>query len=188
MSERNHACVDVALVALPVAVKQLAEVCLAEVAGVVEHDVENHLHASLVGSVDERLEGDVLRLVAVVYFAEVGCVISVIVVARSVFYYRGNPDGNNARTSGIQGALKRIDHLQDHVNKLHTQIGSYTNILESSGTRASMLYVNVESVKSDIVGADLGESMLIYKQYLLQFEAMLQTSAMIGKISLLNYM
>lgn len=102
--------------------------------------------------------------------------------------YRGNPDGNNARTSGIQGALKRIDHLQDHVNKLHTQIGSYTNILESSGTRASMLYVNVESVKSDIVGADLGESMLIYKQYLLQFEAMLQTSAMIGKISLLNYM
>lgn len=102
--------------------------------------------------------------------------------------YRGNPDGNNARTSGIQGALKRIDHLQDHVNKLHTQIGSYTNVLESSGTRASMLYVNVESVKSDIVGADLGESMLIYKQYLLQFEAMLQTSAMIGKISLLNYM
>ena len=102
--------------------------------------------------------------------------------------YRGNPDGNNARTSGIQGALKRIDHLQDHVNKLHTQIGSYTNSLESSGTRASMLYVNVESVKSDIVGADLGESMLIYKQYLLQFEAMLQTSAMIGKISLLNYM
>ncbi|MDY3132996.1 MAG: hypothetical protein SOW11_03240 [Campylobacter lanienae] len=102
--------------------------------------------------------------------------------------YRGNPDGNNARTSGIQGALKRIDHIQDHVNKLHTQIGSYTNVLESSGTRASMLYVNVESVKTDIVGADLGESMLIYKQYLLQFEAMLQTSAMIGKISLLNYM
>ncbi|MDY6056774.1 MAG: hypothetical protein SPI60_03085, partial [Campylobacter lanienae] len=26
--------------------------------------------------------------------------------------YRGNPDGNNARTSGIQGALKRIDHIQ----------------------------------------------------------------------------
>ncbi|WP_096015389.1 flagellar hook protein [Campylobacter lanienae] len=102
--------------------------------------------------------------------------------------YRGNPDGNNARTTGIQGALKRIDHIQDHVNKLHTQIGSYTNVLESSGTRASMLYVNIESVKTDIVGADLGESMLIYKQYLLQFEAMLQTSAMIGKISLLNYM
>ncbi|MEE3704941.1 hypothetical protein V2I29_05045 [Campylobacter sp. CX2-8023-23] len=102
--------------------------------------------------------------------------------------YRGNPDGNNARTTGIQGALKRIDHIQDHVNKHHTQIGSYTNVLESSGTRASMLYVNVESVKNDIVGADLAESMIMYKQYLLQFEAMLQTSSMIGKISLLNYM
>ena len=102
--------------------------------------------------------------------------------------YRGNPDGTNARTTGIQGALKRIDHIQDHVNKLHTQIGSYTNVLESSSSRASMLYVNVESIKNDVIGADLGESMLIYKQYLTQFEAMLQTSSMISKISLLNYM
>lgn len=102
--------------------------------------------------------------------------------------YRGNPDGTNARTTGIQGALKRIDHIQDHVNKLHTQIGSYTNVLESSNSRASMLYVNVESIKSDVIGADLGESLLIYKQYLTQFEAMLQTSSMISKISLLNYM
>ena len=102
--------------------------------------------------------------------------------------YRGNPDGTNARTTGIQGALKRIDHIQDHVNKLHTQIGSYTNVLESSNSRASMLYVNVESIKKDVIGADLGESMLIYKQYLTQFEAMLQTSSMISKISLLNYM
>lgn len=102
--------------------------------------------------------------------------------------YRGNPDGTNARTTGIQGALKRIDHIQDHVNKLHTQIGSYTNVLESSNSRASMLYVNVESIKNDVIGADLGESLLIYKQYLTQFEAMLQTSSMISKISLLNYM
>ncbi|MBR6611647.1 MAG: flagellin biosynthesis protein FlgL, partial [Campylobacter sp.] len=77
---------------------------------------------------------------------------------------------------------------QDHVNKLHTQIGSYTNVLESSNSRASMLYVNVESIKNDVIGADLGESLLIYKQYLTQFEAMLQTSSMISKISLLNYM
>lgn len=102
--------------------------------------------------------------------------------------YRGNPNGTDARTTGIQGALKRIDHIQDHVNKLHTQIGSYTNVLESSNSRASMLYVNVESIKNDVIGADLGESMLIYKQYLTQFEAMLQTSSMISKISLLNYM
>ena len=102
--------------------------------------------------------------------------------------YRGNPNGTDARTTGIQGALKRIDHIQDHVNKLHTQIGSFTNVLESSGTRANMMFVNIESVKSDIIGADLGETMLIYKQQLMQFEAMLQTSSMIGKISLLNYM
>lgn len=102
--------------------------------------------------------------------------------------YRGNPDGTDARTTGIQGALKRIDHIQDHVNKLHTQIGSFTNVLESSSTRANMMFVNIESVKSDIIGADLGETMLIYKQQLMQFEAMLQTSSMIGKISLLNYM
>lgn len=95
------------MVALPVAVKQLAEVCLAEVSGVVEHDVENHLHASLVGGVDERLEGDVLRLVAVVYFAEVGCVISVIVVARGVFYYRGNPDGGEAESLDVVKLLNK---------------------------------------------------------------------------------
>ncbi|OCR91179.1 flagellar hook protein [Campylobacter fetus subsp. testudinum] len=101
--------------------------------------------------------------------------------------YRGNPDASDPRTTGIQGALKKIDHLMDHINKQHTQIGSYTNSLTATGDRATTLKVNVSSVKSEIMEADIGETYLMFQQRLLAYQAMLQATAKTSQISLLNY-
>ncbi|RAZ61665.1 flagellin N-terminal helical domain-containing protein [Campylobacter hyointestinalis] len=103
--------------------------------------------------------------------------------------YRANADdGNNARTTGIQGALKRIDHLMDHINKQHTQIGSYTNLLSSTNDRVSTLKVNVSTVKSEIMDADYGETYIMFQQRLIGYQAMLQATSKINQVSLLNYM
>ena len=50
-----------------------------EVARVVQHHVEQHLHAPGMGLVDKRLEGCVTALVAVVNAAEIAGVIAMIV-------------------------------------------------------------------------------------------------------------
>lgn len=103
--------------------------------------------------------------------------------------YRANADdGKNARTTGIQGALKRIDHLMDHINKQHTQIGSYTNLLTSTNDRVSTLKVNVSKVKSEIMDADYGETYIMFQQRLIGYQAMLQATSKINQVSLLNYM
>ena len=52
----NHGSVDVAEVLRVVLVEHGTEVALAEVAGVLEHDVENQLHAALVHFVNQLLE------------------------------------------------------------------------------------------------------------------------------------
>lgn len=107
---------------------------------------------------------------------------------RSGSYRANTDDGNNARTTGIQGALKRIDHLMDHINKQHTQIGSYTNLLSSTNDRVSTLKVNVSTVKSEIMDADYGETYIMFQQRLIGYQAMLQATSKINQVSLLNYM
>lgn len=102
--------------------------------------------------------------------------------------YFGNPNGNNHRTSGIQGAIERLDHIMDHVNKEHAIAG--TNSLHISNTyeRATMLSLNVQAVKSDVIDADYGEIMMKFQERLLAYQAMLQATSKISNISLLNYM
>ncbi len=101
--------------------------------------------------------------------------------------YRGAPDSSDPRTTGIQGALKRIDHLADHINKQHTQIGSHTNNLTATGDRSTIMQVNVEELKKEIIGADIGETMYKFNQSYLAYQAMLSATARIGQLSLLNY-
>lgn len=102
--------------------------------------------------------------------------------------YRADANAENPRTTGVQGALKKIDHLKDHINKQHTQIGSYTNLLTSTNDRVSTLKVNVSTVKSEIMDADYGETYIMFQQRLIGYQAMLQATSKINQVSLLNYM
>ncbi|ALV24529.1 flagellar hook-associated protein [Campylobacter iguaniorum] len=102
--------------------------------------------------------------------------------------YRADSGATDSRTTGIQGALKKIDHLADHINKQHTQVGTYTNTLDNTNARVSTLKVNVSSVKSEIINADYGETYLMFMQRLMGYQAMLQASSKMNQISLLNYL
>ena len=100
----------------------------------------------------------------------------------------GNPDGPNHRTSGVQGALTRIDHIMDHVNKEHAIIGARSNLITATNNRAELLTLNVSEVKSNVIDTDYGEVLLELQQRMLSYQAMLSSTAKISQLSLLNYM
>ena len=102
--------------------------------------------------------------------------------------YFGNPNGNNHRTSGIQGSIERLDHIMDHINKEHAIAGTNSRHISDTFERATMLSLNVQAVKSDVIDADYGEIMMKFQERLLAYQAMLQATSKISNISLLNYM
>lgn len=102
--------------------------------------------------------------------------------------YRADSEGEHPRNSGIQGAIERIDHIADHVSKIHTKVGAQSAALTDTNTRASVMEVNVKTVKADITNADYGETYMNLMQKMMSYQAMLQSVAKINQLSLLNYM
>ena len=102
--------------------------------------------------------------------------------------FYGNANGVNPRTSGVQGAIERLDHIMDHVNKIHAIAGTNSRHITDTNERATTLYLNVAEVKSTVIDADYGELAMQFQNNLLAYQAMLQASAKINQISLLNYM
>ena len=103
--EWNHALAQVALRLAIVAGEQLAQVLLAEVARVVEHDVEDDFHAALVRFVNHGLETHVAALQALVHLAHVHGMVAVIVKSRGVLHHWRNPDGGEAQRLDVVHAL-----------------------------------------------------------------------------------
>lgn len=101
---------------------------------------------------------------------------------------RSDSNSNDPRNTGLQGAISRLDHIMDHVNKEKVKIGSYTNLLDSTRERAKIMKVNVSSVKSDIIDIDAAEAYLNLMQKMMSYQAMLQATSKINQLSLLNYM
>ena len=98
-----HALINLELVGIPVASEQFTQVFLAEVARVIEHHIEQHLHATGMRLVDECLECRVTAFVAVVHTAEVAGMITVVVQARGVLNDGRYPHG---------GETQRLDIVQ----------------------------------------------------------------------------
>ncbi|MDY2764324.1 flagellin [Campylobacter sp.] len=102
--------------------------------------------------------------------------------------FYGNANGVNPRTSGVQGAIKRLDHIMDHVNKIHAIAGTNSRHITDTNERATTLALNVAEVKSSVIDADYGELAMQFQNNLLAYQAMLQATSKINQISLLNYM
>ncbi|MCI7247163.1 MAG: hypothetical protein MR481_04485 [Campylobacter sp.] len=102
--------------------------------------------------------------------------------------FYGNANGANPRTSGVQGAIKRIDHIMDHVHKIRAIAGTNSRHITDTNERATTLYLNVAEVKSTVIDADYGELAMQFQNNLLAYQAMLQATSKINQISLLNYM
>ncbi|EAI5466839.1 flagellar hook-associated protein FlgL [Campylobacter lari] len=101
---------------------------------------------------------------------------------------RADSEGSDPRNTGLQGALERIDHLQDHVRKMQTTIGAYTNNIEETNKRMTFLNVNVASIKSGVTDADYGQTYMMFMQTMVSYQAMLSATSKISQMSLLNYL
>ncbi|AJC92483.1 flagellar hook-associated protein [Campylobacter subantarcticus LMG 24377] len=101
---------------------------------------------------------------------------------------RADSEGSDPRNTGLQGALERIDHLQEHVRKMQTTIGAYTNNIEETNKRMTFLNINVASIKSGVTDADYGQTYMMFMQTMVSYQAMLSATSKISQMSLLNYM
>lgn len=101
---------------------------------------------------------------------------------------RTDAEGRIPRNTGLQGGITRIDHIMDHISKEKVKIGSFTTLLKDTNERASIMKVNIASVKSDVIDADYGETYLKFTQKMMSYQAMLQATSKINQLSLLNYM
>ncbi|EAJ7105100.1 flagellar hook-associated protein FlgL [Campylobacter upsaliensis] len=101
---------------------------------------------------------------------------------------RANADGDNPRNTGMQGALERLDHLSDHINKLNTTMGAYHNNIDNVNTRVTFLGVNVQTLKTKVNDADYGETLINLMQTQLAYQASMKATTTISQLSLLNYM
>ena len=101
---------------------------------------------------------------------------------------RANADADNPRNTGMQGALERLDHLSDHINKLNTTMGAYHNNIDNVNTRVTFLGVNVQTLKTKVNDADYGETLMNLMQTQLAYQASMKGTTTISQLSLLNYM
>ncbi|EKG8179285.1 flagellar hook-associated protein FlgL [Campylobacter upsaliensis] len=101
---------------------------------------------------------------------------------------RANADADNPRNTGMQGALERLDHLSDHINKLNTTMGAHHNNIDNVNTRVTFLGVNVQTLKTKVNDADYGETLMNLMQTQLAYQASMKATTTISQLSLLNYM
>ncbi|EOB5157518.1 flagellar hook-associated protein FlgL [Campylobacter upsaliensis] len=101
---------------------------------------------------------------------------------------RANADADNPRNTGMQGALERLDHLSDHINKLNTTMGAYHNNIDNVNTRVTFLGVNVQTLKTKVNDADYAETLMNLMQTQLAYQASMKATTTISQLSLLNYM
>ncbi len=110
---------------------------------------------------------------------------------RSVEEGKTRADGNDSRDPrnvGIQNSIQMVDDLTEHVSRLQAESGSYSQVLQSSSDRSSLLIVNSKMLRSEIIDTDIAEATLRMQQLSLNYQAMLSSISKVSKLSLVNYL
>jgi len=97
-------------------------------------------------------------------------------------------DSSDPRNLGIQNAIQSIDDLSDHVSRLQTEVGSYSQVLQASSDRTDMLLISTKTLQSDIIDTDIAEATLRMQQLSLNYQAMLSSISKVSQLSLVNYL
>jgi len=97
-------------------------------------------------------------------------------------------DPTDPRNIGIQNSIQMIDDISDHVSRLQTESGSYSQVLQASSDRSSLLIINTKMLQSDVIDTDIAEATLRMQQLSLNYQAMLSTIAKVSQLSLVNYL
>lgn len=103
-------------------------------------------------------------------------------------YVRADSKGEYPRNTGMQGALERLDHLNEHIIKQRTIIGADQKAMSDTKTKVATLKVNVQSIQSEVVGVDIAEIYTQLMQQQLNYQAALKATTTLSQLSLLNYM
>lgn len=103
-------------------------------------------------------------------------------------YVRADSTGEYPRNTGMQGALERLDHLNEHIIKQRTIIGADQKAMSDTKKKVMTLKVNVKSTQNEVIGADLPEVYSQLMQQQLTCQAALKASTTLSQLSLLNYM
>lgn len=112
-------------------------------------------------------------------------------IIRSVEQGKKRSDGTDAidpRNVGVHNGIQMLDDLSEHVSRLQTQAGSYSQVLQASSDRSQLLIVNTKTLQSDIVDTDVAEAQLRLNQLSLNYQALLSNISKVSKLSLVNYL
>lgn len=112
-------------------------------------------------------------------------------VIRSVEEGKKRSDGSDPadpRNIGIQNSIQMMDDLNDHISRIQTEAGSYSQVLETSSNRSDLLIVSTKILQSDIIDTDIAEATLRMQQLSLNYQAMLSSISKVSQLSLVNYL
>lgn len=101
---------------------------------------------------------------------------------------RADGSTTDPRNIGIQNAIQKIDDLSDHVSRLQTEAGSYSQVLQASSDRTDMLILSTKTLQSDVLDTDVAEAQLRMQQLSLNYQALLSNISKVSKLSLVNYL
>jgi flagellar hook-associated protein 3 FlgL len=97
-------------------------------------------------------------------------------------------DTSDPRNIGVQNGILMMEDLLDHIGRVQTQAGSYSQLMQASSDRADLLIVNTKKLQSDVIDTDTAESTLRMQQLSLNYQALLSNISKVSKLSLVNYM
>lgn len=98
-----------------------------------------------------------------------------------------NSYNKNMRNIGIQNSLESIKHLSDHLEKIIALNGSYGNSFENSIQKNEMLKVQVQTLRGENMGEDIAEAYNKFSDLSTNYNAVLNSSSKINKMSILDY-
>lgn len=97
-------------------------------------------------------------------------------------------DDIDPRNIGIQNSIQKMDDLTDHVSRLQTLAGSYSQVLQASSDRSDLLIISTKTLQSDVIDTDIAESQLKLQQLTLNYQALLSNISKVSQLSLVNYL
>lgn len=94
---------------------------------------------------------------------------------------------SNMRNIGIQNSIEAVKHIGDHLEKIIALNGSYGNSFENSIQKNEMLKVQVQSLRGENMGEDIAEAYNKFSDLSTNYNAVLNSSGKINKMTILDY-
>lgn len=99
-----------------------------------------------------------------------------------------NSFNKNMRNIGIQNSLEAIQNIDEHLGKIIALNGSYGKSFEQSIARDEVLRTQVQSLRAENIGADVAEAYNKFQNLSTNYNAVLNSSGKINKMSILDYL